>query len=579
MKSVRRVINNLTRNGVGGEEPPTMIDPACLAEPIPLDMTDVLDSYPLAPGSSPIGHLPLELLLRLFHAVLDVTQAPSASEPSVTTDVTSYSPPDLISELFSLTRVRAPFVLASVCRHWRRIALDNATLWTHIVVPSPRYSTLTRSSLLTGPLKRQIRRFTRHWMALLASQIERSRDAPLDVRWFMLDAMLMYPLYGGPNRKLFNLHRIALDVLLPHCARFAKLRMIMNGAVTGDSLVWPLIGQVQPHDSVLPWFLSVTLDMPMLEELVLDFRESHEYLMPTFHFKNSRLKRFCVRGLIAFNTQTQIQIRLSSNLLVRLELGFEGATLQGLLAIIAICASTLEVLQLTLQHSRTSPPDVVPTSVRALILLPRVSYFCLKVKLWPTLEILGHLFATVQMPNLISACLVDIPVSNSVQHNQISPLPNFITYLTSPNLEHLGIDVRRWSRQLDISDARSIAQHFPSLKSLTILEYTYLTNGFLGMMHYAARNVRIRLIGARVVHPVDSLHSFLVPELGTRAMAQRQMAINVRTERNYDTLDTTPGADESEPHETQVVDDAVVVWLQGPRDANLSLSVLPDSTT
>lgn len=79
-----------------------------------------LSSSPFA--SSPIATLPVELLSEIF-SICTLSSLDSHSGRS------DYAPPTITSE-----SVLVPYVLASVNRRWRSIALSQASLWSSICI-------------------------------------------------------------------------------------------------------------------------------------------------------------------------------------------------------------------------------------------------------------------------------------------------------------------------------------------------------------------------------------------------------------------------------------------------------------
>jgi hypothetical protein len=128
------------------------------------------------PEQSVVERLPVELLSRIFHySVLSNTSHMAAGEQDDVWDGNYYnSIPDFVYE-----NSAAPFVLASVCQRWRRVALADVLLWTTLVITSFNIDRETKQPA-TGFLERLI---------------ARSQDVPLDIFVDAQRCVVSYKLY------------------------------------------------------------------------------------------------------------------------------------------------------------------------------------------------------------------------------------------------------------------------------------------------------------------------------------------------------------------------------------------------
>ena len=122
-------------------------------------------------ASSPINKLPIELLSEIFSLCLLTAEE---SVPGSEVDEPSSSP------IITTETVRTPFILSSVCKKWRAVALGRSSLWSNLCITAELIGEAAPLHLATDQGTSFTPSHSLHTKQIIYS-LQRSRHAPLNV--------------------------------------------------------------------------------------------------------------------------------------------------------------------------------------------------------------------------------------------------------------------------------------------------------------------------------------------------------------------------------------------------------------
>ncbi|EJD38900.1 hypothetical protein AURDEDRAFT_187611 [Auricularia subglabra TFB-10046 SS5] len=228
-------------------------------------------------------------------------------------------------------RTQTPYVLSSVCKHWRTVALDLHTLWSYIALPG-----------FAGHPDQHAR-----VLADTSLRLERSRSTPLDI----VVAWAGEGDIGVP-------HDTALALLAPHHSRWRRFKFIGP-----DKCHWPLDSR-----------RIFTLPAPGLEEVYIS--QPHLFRMaldegPFDYFPDRRrLRRFdCVHSDFLWTNPTPF------GAITSLTFGIGRTPLSAFRAVLEAAAPTLEFLEIVGGPMLTRAMLIDDNTRRAPITMPRLVSF------------------------------------------------------------------------------------------------------------------------------------------------------------------------------------------------------------
>ena len=272
--------------------------PPCLLEQTVIDRDEARNdhvtifpaAHPVVENRSPISTIPEELVQRVFLTYLDIFNQTSTARSPIK---------------YSLARLQAPFILSSVCRHWRIHALASPLLWTYIVVPTLVYTPSTLGHLLTDGVKRDLKQLEEVWIELIQLLLERSGQAGLHIIVTKLHYQLLQESIVARG---LGFHRNALLSLVPDRSRIQTLCMSLQGIVS--SSVLEIIGML--HVAANSEEIQV-LDAPRLEHIKLEFTNWGRWI-PSFgvHLEAPLLRTCVVQGVACLLPQLSHLVRLEA---------------------------------------------------------------------------------------------------------------------------------------------------------------------------------------------------------------------------------------------------------------------------
>ena len=414
---------------------------------------------------------------------------------------------------FNLNRVRAPFLLAGVCRFWRTIALRTASLWTYTAVPPMRYTPTNIPDEWQYFIRRALRLFSIRWCKLLAVQLERSGNATLEVRIPRFDTRL---LDATAPRREFTLHQRAFRILAPHLARIRLLHMAPYGGDFAD--VWRLLGCRSTQS-------GIEVLAPMLHTLFIQL----EGIDTSTLGQNIRIvaPNLCI--CVVPNVEN-----------IRLEWSHGG--LHDIGAVHALCRLVCDV---------TVGTNVPPQ--RGLVLAElqdlTVSSFMWRRDLLNLVDTLRR----ADLPRLRSA-RIDV-LNNSPTETGSVILTRFVESLR-PNARNLDqLEIRILSGTVTVAHAQHITSRLLFLNKVTILSGTTIEGAFLWGIYRGNDRIRVRLINVTVLVPVClGVQGMLtVTSAVEDPSSSSQVFFNVKPWRQHGSL--SGGM-------KQVIDDATVCYVE-----------------
>ncbi|KAF5334372.1 hypothetical protein D9611_013530 [Ephemerocybe angulata] len=310
-------------------------------------------------SSSCLSDVPEEIWLQIFKAYLDTAHA-AALAPNL--DRKTMMP---LHHAFLHSN---PFVLSAVCKDWRSICLDNSTLWstlylcfsTHYDDPLMRRRGEGRRQLLKKVIdgmelwlartKNQplfisfnMHLSTHHPPCPLikgsAQQIQ-TLDIRLPPRWYNAFDKLEFPLLTTlkvqvPGVKVISGYRtrgadIAAPLDLSQCPRLSSVEV--TGIFSHNQIVlpWHQIVKIQLSEVVPRDLVEVLTLLPNIEECLMDFGDSSDYMghdFPTERVRARNLKSLTLKnvGYKAGSILRIIPLHLCHLGVLLRHIGFDGA--------------------------------------------------------------------------------------------------------------------------------------------------------------------------------------------------------------------------------------------------------------
>ena len=447
-----------------------------------------------------------ELLLRIFRIVLRATLDDFSFVPH---DPEALPVPEVVS--FNLDRVRAPFMLAGVCRFWRTLALRTGSLWTYIAVPPMRYTPTNMPEEWQYFIRRALRLFSIRWCKLLSLQLERSGNASLEVRVPHFDTCL---LSVSMTPREFTLHQRAFRILAPHLTKVRLLHMAPYGGRVAD--VWRLLG-CRPTQGG-----GMEVQAPMLHTIFIQVEDTD----------TSELGQ--VVQIAAPNLRICVMPNIED---LRLELSPGG--LRNIVVLHAHCRFVCDVITGAADPSQSS---FVVAELQSLA----VSSFTWR----RDLSILVDTLRRADLPRLRSARIDDL--------NNSPTTPVISTFIESlrPNARSLErLEIHLPSGTLTMEHAQLITSRLLFLKTVTILSGTTIEGAFLWGMYRGNEHIRVRLIDVTVLSPAGlGMQGMLtVASVVGDPLGSARVFVNVKAWRTHGSL--MGGI-------KQVIDDATVCYVE-----------------
>jgi len=478
---------------------------------------------------SPISTLPAELVQRIFLTYLETYNRTSTIRNPIK---------------YSHGRLQAPFLLSSVCRRWRAHALESALLWTYIVVPALVYTPSTPSRLITRRIKRDMKQLQKRWLGLIQLLLVRSGQAGLHIIIPKLHYFIVQPSLA--------FHRSALLSLAPDRARIQTLCMSLEGPTALQ--IWRIIGTCHVAADG-----TQILDAPRLEHLNIESWKGWIQGL-NVHLEAPLLRTFVIHGTTCLLPQ------LSS--LVRFEVTL--GTLTPWTQTLSFCATTLESLHLHIVPFRNSEDRSTVAHPLSKIIFPRLTHFGITTDDCPSDNLLHSIFATISAPKLRSAYF-SAPCDDPPTAPAFVQFINYLGNHENGAVEELAFAYGTEYQGLDISDARSIFRHLPSIEIITLVSSSCIAVGFIEAIHHFAPHVQIHIEHATVWLPTSSPQQQLTVavetmEHGDGTTSERRLAFFDVTQatHDYDTINRTGNILPDYRCSIQTVVDVVVVWTDGP---------------
>ncbi|KAH7097690.1 hypothetical protein BKA62DRAFT_833071 [Auriculariales sp. MPI-PUGE-AT-0066] len=344
--------------------------------------------------------VPNDIMASIFHRYLD-----DAAKP---VQYRRHTP----REGLNIRRLRAPFVLAMVCRAWRYAALDTPLLWTFMGVPA--FKAWPQSDKIGPAQSNAMLRLTNRWLYLASVIFERSRNAPLDV--YILQFFAHDPdecglgLYRGAARKgAYGLHAKFLALLGGHAHRIRSIYMCPE---VDPVAVWERLGArgqdylgegdpigTSQWDVHLPQLqiLQVRRRLALPKDL-LDSRMSRMMLHAP------RLESMHLEGapqLLPAPGTSPLRLEIIDNAQIMVK---------WLWPRVEACATSLVHLHVYIQDNR--PPgreiDGPDTNAAAIIVLASLKSFILEYSMKRDPELVSLVMHRLQMPSLRTAAMVTV---------------------------------------------------------------------------------------------------------------------------------------------------------------------------
>jgi len=187
-----------------------------------------------ATKSARLHLLPEDVLRVIFEAFLIVCTTPSP------TNLSGFGPSKV---RINFERMYAPFLLSSVCRNWRALALEIPSLWTYIGLTVIDARSFNYRNIASKRQLAAMEAVKDHTLAMITLLLARSKNALLTVVMPMLRLDLAQGNYPPSWIYAAMLMRIGVKLLAQHQARWK----VWQACTIGD--LWLLWNFIAPHDS------------------------------------------------------------------------------------------------------------------------------------------------------------------------------------------------------------------------------------------------------------------------------------------------------------------------------------------
>ena len=210
---------------------------------------------------APITALPDDLIVAIFTAYLDIStthnnnsSSSSSHGSALDLEADTTNPPVRIS----LPRLRAPFILASISRDFRTLALRTTTLWNYVGVPTMRFS--RREDLSATALAKRVA-FVARWTGLVKTLIERSGDTGLEVHVTSFYTRTL----DNKDEDDLDLQVASLAMLAKQAHRFRALHIAPMGKTAA---LWRFMAR--HSQSTTSSTTAAVLNLPALKTLLIE---------------------------------------------------------------------------------------------------------------------------------------------------------------------------------------------------------------------------------------------------------------------------------------------------------------------
>ncbi|KAH7103598.1 hypothetical protein BKA62DRAFT_695864 [Auriculariales sp. MPI-PUGE-AT-0066] len=283
-----------------------------------------------------------------------LTSAATASQKwdSLILAQSAFAPPRV---RINYARLRAPFILAAVCKQWRVQSLASPWLWTYIGVAVPNLKPFARPNNPSPKAVAKLGAVVKRWLAMIDLLLKRSREATLEVVVPGLRVSYLSDFGSGAEGWYHQLLSGGLTKLIPHMDRWR----VWHVTVTGNlHPLWFVLRRkpTQHQNGDAP----VIIRLPALEDLVFNhypfaepvFREESSVLKAVFaapHLKRVRIGPGCGMEILNASLHVDSWAGGTQPRIEHLELHSQTHTMRPyVLPLLHASAASVRVLNLTL---------------------------------------------------------------------------------------------------------------------------------------------------------------------------------------------------------------------------------------